>query len=74
MTLLGLLYEALATPHGKIVLCESPFSIRQQLIQLRKAEGNDALSALRILIPPFADGEVWLVKRTGQGNAESQSD
>lgn len=67
--LLGLLYEALATEHGLIVLCDNPLSIRQQLMQLRKAENNEALAQLRILIPPFASGEVWLVKRPGEGNS-----
>lgn len=60
---LNLLYEALGTDLGVVILTNDAEKARQKLYKLR-AEANDPdLESLSIVQSPTAPNQLWIVKR-----------
>jgi hypothetical protein len=61
--LLSLMYQAMDSPLGIIVVVSDVAEAKQAFQQVRKESGDSALRALSLISSPFApETELWLVK------------
>ena len=69
MSYVGLLFAAVASPHGVKVPTNDPALLRQHLYKERRAD-LDTFEGLSIIISPISpDEEIWIVKN-GAANAQ----
>jgi len=63
---LNILYEALGSPFGVVVACDSGTTdkVRQKLYNLRKESGDQDLDCLKFVQSPSNPSHLWIVKVT----------
>ena len=65
--LLSLMYQALASPLGIIVVVSDVLEAKVRLGQVRKENGDSALRALSFIPSPYSPRtELWLVKKAAK--------
>lgn len=62
--MLNLLYEALASEYGKVIVTTDVLALQQSLYRERAKAQDPALDALSLVPSPISpDEELWIVKK-----------